>query len=142
MALGVSRSEVDAVRFARFDHAVGLFERDAHRLLAEDTLDARLDGRQNDLGYDRGWEDGRRYVDLLVGEHLTIVGVSTFETEPSPEQLEDLGVLLRHGNHLGPGIELVGAGVLRALQTRPDDSDAVWRCHLLSPHKLKAVCAS
>ncbi len=129
VALRVAGREVDAVRFAGFDHAVCLFQRDAHGLFAEDALDAGLDGRHDDLGNDGGRQDRRGYVDALVGEHLTVVGVPAFEAEPSPEQFEYLGVLLGDRDDLCARVELVCAGVLRALQPRSDDSYAIWRCH-------------
>ena len=121
---------MNAVRFAGVDHAVGLFEGDAHRLLAEDSLHPGLDGRHDDLGYDGGWQDGRGYVNALIGEHLAVVGIPAFQPKPSPEQFEHLGVLLRHSDNLGAWVELVRARMLRALQPRPDDSDAIWECHV------------
>lgn len=141
VALRVARREVDAGRFAGFDHAVGLFEGDAHGLLAEDALDAGLDGGHDDLRDDGGGENGGGNVDTLVGEQLAVVGVPSFQSKPSAEELEYLRVLLRDGDDLGARVELVGAGVLSALEARTDDSNAVWRRHvgLLRNSRLRTL---
>ena len=74
--IGVPGSKVDAEGGVRLHHGVWFCQAGRHRLLAVDRLDAGAGAVDDDLRVGSHWQDGDDDVDLLLCQHLMVVGIS------------------------------------------------------------------
>jgi hypothetical protein len=131
--LGVE--EEDAGLRARIDHRVGLLERDAERLLADDVL-PRQRGFDRQPRVQSVRRRDRDHLDVGVAQHLAVIGVVPRDAVAARERLgiprrrrgdgDDLGLL---GHRLHRRRDAVG------LEARADDPDLHLRHGALRPRR-------
>ena len=117
VAFEIAAAELDAALPAGGHQLVGVRESRGEGLFGTDGGHVVPNGVQDDLAIGDDRQDRQHDVDVLLAQHLVVVGIAR-HAEPSSEDVEILRVGVRAGDDDASGVEVVGAGVLGSLPCR------------------------